>query len=151
MTRPFTGWHMTAILVTFFGVVMTVNFVMARYAIGTFGGTVVDNSYVASQNYNRWLAQADAQGKLGWVSDVSLNPARQVQLFVRKDNVLLSDMTAAGTAIHPLGRAASIPLLFEQSATGALLTKQALPEGRWRVQLTLRKGPSKLKLNLPVQ
>jgi nitrogen fixation protein FixH len=54
--RRFTGRHMTGILVAFFGVVMTVNFTMAYVAISGFGGTVVDNSYVASQNYNRWLA-----------------------------------------------------------------------------------------------
>ena len=53
--RPFTGYHMTAILVAFFGVVIVVNFVMARYAVATFGGTVVDNSYVASQEFNGWL------------------------------------------------------------------------------------------------
>jgi nitrogen fixation protein FixH len=39
----FTGWHMTTILVAFFGVVIAVNFFMARMAVGTFGGTVVDN------------------------------------------------------------------------------------------------------------
>ena len=41
-------------------------------AIGTFGGTVVDNSYVASQNYNRWLADADEQEALGWKTKAAL-------------------------------------------------------------------------------
>ena len=62
----FTGWHMTAIFVAFFGIVMAVNFYMARMAVGTFGGTVVDNSYVASQEYNSWLGAAARQDKLGW-------------------------------------------------------------------------------------
>jgi nitrogen fixation protein FixH len=57
MTRkPFTGYHMAAILIGFFGIVIAVNIYMAKVAVGTFGGTVVDNSYVASQNYNEWLA-----------------------------------------------------------------------------------------------
>ena len=59
--RRFTGWHMTTILVAFFAVVITVNIVMARFALSTFGGTVVENSYVASQHYNEWLARAAAQ------------------------------------------------------------------------------------------
>ena len=42
--RRFTGWHMTTILVAFFAVVITVNIVMARFALSTFGGTVVENS-----------------------------------------------------------------------------------------------------------
>lgn len=66
MTRPFTGWHMTGIVVAMFGLVIAVNVLMASYAIGTFGGTVVDNSYVASQRFNDWLAEARAQRALKW-------------------------------------------------------------------------------------
>ena len=53
--RRFTGYHATMIIVAFFAVVVGVNMVMARFALSTFGGTVVDNSYVASQKYNEWL------------------------------------------------------------------------------------------------
>ena len=42
MAKEFTGRHMTAILVGFFGVVIAVNLTMASYATGTFGGVVVD-------------------------------------------------------------------------------------------------------------
>ena len=63
--RKFTGWHMTGILVAFFGVVVSVNVFMAQAAISTFDGTVVDNSYVASQKFNGWLDKAEAQKALG--------------------------------------------------------------------------------------
>ena len=62
MTRPFTGRHMFATLVVFFGIVIAVNFTMASYATTTFGGLVVENSYVASQKFNRWLDEAAAEG-----------------------------------------------------------------------------------------
>ena len=45
--RPFTGRHMAAIMVAFFGVVIAVNVYMARLATSTFTGVVVENSYVA--------------------------------------------------------------------------------------------------------
>ena len=151
MTRSFTGWHMAAILVAFFGVVVAVNLIMARYAIDTFGGTVVDNSYVASQNYNRWLAEADAQSKLGWTPKISLDASRRVKLIVLKDDAPIANVGAAGVAIHPLGRAPSIPLTFVSLSNGALLANQALPAGRWRVQLSVRKGPDILKLDQPIQ
>lgn len=151
MTRSFTGWHMAAILVAFFGVVVAVNLIMARYAIDTFGGTVVDNSYVASQNYNRWLAEADTQAKLGWAPKVSLDPARRVKLIILKDEVPIANVAATGVAIHPLGRAASIPLTFTSTSNGTLLANQDLPIGRWRVQLSLRKGADILKLDQPIQ
>jgi nitrogen fixation protein FixH len=62
----FTGWHMAAILGAFFGVVIVVNVVMARLASSTFSGEVVANSYVASQDFTRWLAEARAAAALGW-------------------------------------------------------------------------------------
>jgi nitrogen fixation protein FixH len=151
MTRRFTGWHMTAILVAFFAVVVAVNLVMARYAIGTFGGTVVNNSYVASQKYNRWLAEADKQARLGWTPTVALDPARRVVLSASKDGEQVSNLTANGLAIHPLGRAPSIALTFEQSTNGELRSAKALPLGRWRVRITLRQGSDAYKLNRPVQ
>jgi len=55
MTGRFTGWHMTFILVSFFAVVIAVNLTMAHFASSTFGGLVVENSYVASQKYDGWL------------------------------------------------------------------------------------------------
>jgi nitrogen fixation protein FixH len=151
MTRRFTGWHMAAILIAFFGIVIAVNLIMARYAIGTFGGTLVDNSYVASQNYNRWLAEADKQAKLGWTQKIELDPARRVVVSVAKDGVPLNNLTATGIAIHPLGQAPSITLGFAPSASGSLVSKQSLPAGRWRLHLTLRQGDDILKLSEPVQ
>jgi nitrogen fixation protein FixH len=53
--RTFTGWHMALILIGFFAVVVGVNLLMARFASSTFGGVVVENSYVASQQFNGWL------------------------------------------------------------------------------------------------
>ena len=63
MSPRFTGRHMAAIMLAFFGVVIAINFTMATLAETTFGGTVVDNSYVASQSFNAWLR---AGRQLGW-------------------------------------------------------------------------------------
>src|SRR3546814_2511243 len=70
------------ILIAFFGVVLSVNIVMASFALSTFGGPVVDNSYVASQHYNEWLARADAQDRLGWNTTVTVDENRHVRLTV---------------------------------------------------------------------
>ncbi|MEK6636450.1 MAG: FixH family protein, partial [Pseudomonadota bacterium] len=118
MMRCFTGWHMATILITFFGVVIAVNLVMARFAVSTFGGTVVDNSYVASQNYNRWLAAAEQQSQLGWKATLSLDGSRRVLVRAAKAGLPVTGLTVSGTATHPLGRAPSIPLSFAASADG---------------------------------
>lgn len=147
----FTGWHMTTILVAFFGIVMAVNFNMARMAVGTFGGTVVDNSYVASQNYNRWLASADKQGKLGWNVKLSLSADRHVVIDARLNGSALEDLRAVGDALHPLGRADDIALAFMPQSDGRLQSKAALPAGRWNVQLSLRRGPDIYRISEEVK
>ena len=136
----FTGWHMTAILVVFFGIVMAVNFTMARMALGTFGGTVVDNSYVASQNYNRWLAEGDKQNRLGWTVKAELTTDRFVVIDGQKNGLPLQATTAVGDALHPLGRAVDMPLTFKAMPDGKLKSTTALPVGRWNVQISLRQS-----------
>jgi nitrogen fixation protein FixH len=147
----FTGWHMTAILVAFFGVVMAVNFNMARLAIGSFGGTVVDNSYVASQKYNLWLNAADRQEKLGWDVAVSVDATRHVRIDARKKGAVLAQVSAVGDALHPLGHAADVPLSFTASPDGYLLSTRPLPAGRWNLRLSLRRGADIYKLVEQVQ
>lgn len=58
-----TGRHVLAITVGAFGIIIAVNLVMAWKAISTFPGLDVQNSYVASQEFN---AKRDAQVALGW-------------------------------------------------------------------------------------
>jgi nitrogen fixation protein FixH len=136
----FTGWHMTAILVVFFGIVMAVNFYMARMALSTFGGTVVDNSYVASQNYNQWLAASDKQDRLGWTTKAALTADRFVIIDVQQNGQPVRDVTAFGVALHPLGRAVDQPLSFKPMPDGTLRSITALPVGRWNVQISLRQS-----------
>lgn len=147
----FTGWHMTIILVCFFGVVVAVNFTMARFAISSFGGTVVDNSYVASQNYNRWLADADKQDALGWKSSLSLTAGRFVKVTALKHGVPLAGLHATAIAEHPLGHAPSIPLEFVDIGEGQLQSASAIPAGRWNIMLSLRQGADIYKLVEHVQ
>lgn len=132
MTRKFTGRHMTAILVAFFGVVIAVNFTMARFATSTFGGKVVENSYVASQEFNGWLEQAEAQHALGWDAVTTWRPDNRlaVQLQGAPEGAKIS-----GTARHPLGRMPDQQLTFAPNGAGRFLSDQALPSGRWILRL----------------
>ena len=121
--RPFTGRHMAAILIAFFAVVIAVNITMARLAIGSFGGTVVDNSYVASQKFNGWLKDAAAQKALGWSVAMSLDGQRHVVIDLDAPGA-----HATATARHPLGRAPDIVLDFVPVAPGRLRATRPLPE-----------------------
>lgn len=140
MTRTFTGWHMTAILVAFFSVVIGVNIIMARAAIGTFGGKVVENSYVASQKFNGWLDQAEAQKALGWTISASLSPDRRVVVTGQSKEGPLAGARASALMRHPLGRAPDQTLHLVATETGWISTAP-LPDGRWMVHITVEQRP----------
>lgn len=61
--RRLTGWHVLGIFVGAFGVIISVNLLLAYSAVSTFPGLEVKNSYVASQTFNDRKA---AQESLGW-------------------------------------------------------------------------------------
>ncbi len=58
-----TGRKVLIIAVSSFGVILAANLTLAFNAINTFPGLEVDNSFVASQNFNQELAE---QLALGW-------------------------------------------------------------------------------------
>lgn len=134
--RAFTGGHFAAIMVAFFGVIVTVNLVMARLAGATFGGVVVDNSYVASQHFNRWLDEAAFERALGWKAEMRRDTDDRLSIEVKG----LSNRPGSLTAIarHPLGRAPDLALRFERLEDGGFRSLQPLPVGRWRVRVTVQ-------------
>jgi nitrogen fixation protein FixH len=137
MSRPFTGRHMLAAMLGFFGLIIAVNFTMAWFASRTFGGTVVDNSYVASQKFNGWLQESREQARLGWTPALALNASRHPVLTVVIGGTAQPGFTATGSAHHPLGRAADVPLAFDAGANGELIGRTPLPPGRWYARLTI--------------
>ena len=148
MGRTFTGRHMAAILVGFFGLVIVVNLSMARLAGSTFGGVVVDNSYVASQRFNGWLDKAEADRALGWDAVATWRPDGRLAVAVRG--------APAGTKVtaiarHPLGRMPDRRVSFERTRAGRYLSREALPDGRWTLRLTLNTGERSWRVEQALQ
>jgi nitrogen fixation protein FixH len=116
----FTGRHAAMVIVAFFAVVIVVNVMMAKLAIATFGGTVVDNSYVASQHFNAWLDSSAADRALGWKVELARGPDKSLE-------ARLVDATGAPHARPPQD------LVLAEIAPGTYRVE--LASGRWRVWL----------------
>lgn len=137
-TGPFTGKHFAMIIVAFFAVVVSVNVYMARAASSTFGGVVVENSYVASQEFNTWLAEAEKEKALGWTAT-----ARRLddnRLSVMLAGAPGEDVELIAVARHPLGRAPDREMRFTRQADGSFVSDKPLETGRWRVRFDARAG-----------
>ncbi|EJC80712.1 putative integral membrane protein linked to a cation pump [Rhizobium leguminosarum bv. trifolii WSM2297] len=68
----FTGFHMLLATSAFFAVVIAVNVTMAFYASSSWSGLVVENTYVASQDFNRKAAVMKAMAASGIRGDLSI-------------------------------------------------------------------------------
>lgn len=121
-------------MTAFFAVIVAVNVVMATAASRTFGGTVVDNSYVASQRFNRWLDEATAEKALGWSAEAG-RLGDKVELVLRDRSGPLAGASVKAVAHHPLGRHADVRLQFEPEGAGAYRSVERLPAGRWQIRI----------------
>ena len=144
LKAPFTGRHIALIMITFLGTVVAVNVLMAVIASGSFGGTVVDNSYVASQQFNRWLKRAREQKAMGWSEQVGLDVERRIDLHLSRraagTDKALTGAAIRAVAIHPLGRAPEQAIGFTEVRPGHYIAAAPLPRGRWLVHFTIRSG-----------
>jgi len=139
MTRRFTSYHMLACIVGFFAVVIGVNALMATIAERSFTGTVVENSYVASQHFNRWLDEAKAQDRLGWSATIGHQDAK-VTVVLTGPEALIRDATLTGDAIHPLGHLPDRAIHFVRADNGEYNSRERLPHGRWRIRVTAERA-----------
>ncbi|HQA17144.1 MAG TPA: FixH family protein [Novosphingobium sp.] len=148
-TGPFTGKHFAAIIVAFFAVVVAVNVYMARQATSTFGGVVVENSYVASQEFNGWLKEAAKEKALGWTIAAQRVEGGRVHAVLTGAPVGQASLSAI--ARHPLGQAPDKMLHFVRQPDGSFVSNESLIEGRWRVRFEARAGEQRWRTEQDVR
>ncbi|WP_378946446.1 FixH family protein [Mesorhizobium sp. ANAO-SY3R2] len=132
-TKQFTGWHMLAIMVAFFGTIITVNLVMATFANTSWTGLVVQNSYVASQQFNEKVAESRAQAALGWHDTLTVANGE-----IRYDlsDASGSPITAEGVTVQfrrPAYEAEDWQTTLAREADGVFSAKADVRDGIWIV------------------
>jgi nitrogen fixation protein FixH len=110
--REITGRHVLFGMVGAFGLIITVNVIMAWQAVSTFPGLEVKNSYVASQTFD---AERRAQEALRWTTKAE----------VRGGEVVLSIRDADGLPVVLSGLEATVGRATQR-------TDDQTPEFRYR-------------------
>ena len=134
--RELTGRKVLVITVSAFAVIIGVNLLMAWFAIRTFPGLEVRNSYVASQGFNERLA---AQRALHWTTDATLTGG---QLSVR-----ITDPNGAAAPVATISAILGRPtteredvapaLVFEN---GAFVADVDVDFGNWDLRIAATAG-----------
>lgn len=133
--KELKGGHVLAMLLAFFGVIIGVNLVMAWLANSTWSGLVVENGYVASQNFHNDLAKAKAQEALGW----------NVGFAFDKNSVKITFADAGGAKIDKLNLTGKLQrtvtdkedqvLTFGWMGSGLYSAPARLGPGLWEVEI----------------
>lgn len=144
MTRPFTGWHMATIMVSFFAVIIAVNLTMAFFARSSWTGLVVKNSYVASQSFNRDAEIARQQQALGWQMTLSVK-RDAVQLSVLdRENQAMAGLRIRAVLQRPTDEAGDQVLKLQETGAGIYRTEAAIGGGVWVADITAERTNNEL-------
>jgi nitrogen fixation protein FixH len=131
----FTGRHMLMIMVAFFGVIIAVNIGMAKLAGASFGGLVVENSYVASQEFNGRLKQSREQVALQWTAALRIVDGAIRYRLTDRDRKAVSAVSISVQFRHPSYEAADWNVKLQPTGDGTFEAVHAARDGTWNVQI----------------
>lgn len=127
----FTGTHMLLLALGFFGVIIAVNVGMAVVSQTSWTGLVVENSYVASQEFEtRRLAHLKQQ-EAGWTSSFAVRNGQAVLTLVDGSGKPVDLGTVTVKINRPVGGHSDQVLTLAQGPDGTWTAPISLDTGIW--------------------
>jgi nitrogen fixation protein FixH len=146
--REVTGRGVLICLVAFFAVVATVNAVMIRFAVSTFGGVETENAYQAGLAFGREIAAVEAQDGLHWQVRGRVSTAAGATLVEvvahDADDRPLTGLTATARLLHPTDRRADHVVPLDQGAPGTFRGTTVPVAGQWALVIELSRDGTRL-------
>ena len=135
----FTGRHMLAIMLGFFGVIIAVNVTMAVFANTSWTGFVVRNSYVAGQQFNQKVEDARKQAALGWTGTLTINDGLVRYALVDSAGAGVPASGGTATLRRPANDREDTTLVLAPFPTGVEARAQ-LGDGVWIIEIHVDAG-----------
>ncbi len=136
---PMTGRHVLAMFVFGFGVIISVNLILAFNAVRTFPGLEVKNSYVASQFFDENRA---TQLALDWTVSASLD-GDQLTLRIEKDGAPIAPRIETAIFGRPTSVAHDQTPDFRFNGA-AYVAQVKAGSGNWNLRLSARAADGSL-------
>jgi nitrogen fixation protein FixH len=130
----FTGWHMLGVVFLFFGTIITVNLYMAYHAISTWSGLVVENTYVASQQFNGKVAQARALAATGIHGSLAVKASMLHYEVLGPDGQPVEADRLVLNFKRPVGESQDFSVELTRQATGVFTALHEVLPGHWIVE-----------------
>ncbi|WP_064686380.1 FixH family protein [Rhizobium bangladeshense] len=139
-THGFTGWHMLLAISAFFAVVIAINVTMAVYASSSWSGLVVENTYVASQQFNGKAAAMKAMAASGVEGALSLKGSAIRYEIHGKGGApaIIDDVTL--NFRRPVGDHEDFSLTLRKTGGGRFEADHEVADGDWIVEAISRRN-----------
>ena len=133
------GWHVLAMIVAFFAVIVGVDVSFAVVAMRTFPGQVAKNPYEDGIAFNRKVAEHAAQSRLGWRAAAGVGDDGAVAVrVVDRSGAPVVGLTAQGKLERPATEAESRSPAFVETAPGTYVARPGDLGGSWDLTFLAR-------------
>lgn len=145
--RPFalTGGMVAAMLILFFGVVVSVNATILTVALRTMPGVETRSAYETSQHYNEEIARQHERDARGWSAAATLarqgEGARLTVILADRNGGPLVGLAAGARLRHPATSARDHDLALSESRPGRYEAGfKTIETGSWILELQAKRG-----------
>lgn len=147
--RQLTGAMVLMGLLAFFGVVIGVNVIMARFAVSTFAGVETESSYKAGLAFTKETNAAEAQAARNWSVQVDLQSPGGTRRVIEVQALdaagkPLSNLVADGRFAHPTDARRDVVLDVEPLGGGRYLARADAGPGQWDLVIDFSQGGDRL-------
>lgn len=139
MAGEFTGKRAALVICGGFAIVIAVNITLAVLAGRSHPGMVVENSYVASQNFNDWLAAGRKQRAMGWTVTASSVDGQMLVEARDAEGRPIAGLSGEALVTHPLGAEPGRRLTLQDVGDGKY-TAGPISRGQWIAEIRLHRG-----------
>ena len=137
----FTGRHMLLAIVGFFGVIISVNVGMAVVSSVSWTGLVVQNSYVASQEFEEKRLAHTAQQQAGWRASLSYADGTALLSVVDADGKAIDLGSPVLQINRPVGGHDDQQVAFSRRPDGVYTGPVTLGPGVWEARVNVVDTP----------
>ncbi len=135
----FTGWHMWGVMVLFFGTIITVNLIMAWNAVSSWSGLVVQNTFVASQEFNAKAAEARALHLTGIDGTLAIEGEAITYRLKEADGRPVSAETVTLLFKRPVGEAQDFRVDLAPAGSDLFTGTHPVKAGQWIVDISSKR------------
>ena len=147
--RELTGKHVLICFVGFFGIVFTVNAVMVKAAMSTFGGVQTTSSYQAGLKFGQDVARVEQQDALHWQVNGKLsrdgagNAVLDISVRDLK-GVPVNGLAAQARLAHPADERRDHLIALNDESSGRFRGATRAEPGQWELIVDLYKDDARV-------